>query len=205
MNHVAIDLGGKESQICVRSSDGQIVQEDRCSTLRLREYVTGLAPAKVVLETCAEAFKVADWAQAAGHDVAVVPATLVRALGVGARGIKTDVRDARNVSEASCRMSALPKVHVPSAATRELKALCTVREALVTTRTKLINSARGWLRQQAVGRVCPGSADSFTRRLRKMWRDRMDADLPKPVHRQTLAIARQYLRRRDGNVSTVAC
>jgi hypothetical protein len=25
MEHLAIDLGGKESQICVRSSDGQIV------------------------------------------------------------------------------------------------------------------------------------------------------------------------------------
>jgi hypothetical protein len=33
MNHVAIDLGGRESQVCVREADGQIVQENRCSTL----------------------------------------------------------------------------------------------------------------------------------------------------------------------------
>jgi hypothetical protein len=29
MEHLAIDLGGKESQICVRSSDGRIVEERR--------------------------------------------------------------------------------------------------------------------------------------------------------------------------------
>ena len=29
MEHVAIDLGGKESQICVRSSDETIVAEER--------------------------------------------------------------------------------------------------------------------------------------------------------------------------------
>ena len=32
MEHLAIDLGGRESQICVRSSDGQIVEERRCRT-----------------------------------------------------------------------------------------------------------------------------------------------------------------------------
>ena len=35
MEHLAIDLGGKESQICVRSADGQIVQERRCRTTTL--------------------------------------------------------------------------------------------------------------------------------------------------------------------------
>jgi hypothetical protein len=131
MNHVAIDLGGRESQICVRQPDGQILEENRCSTLSLRNYLSGLDRSKVVVETCAEAFKVADWATAAGHEVTVVPATLVRALGVGARGVKNDVRDARNLSEASCRMQTLPRVYVPSAASRELKSVCALRDCLV--------------------------------------------------------------------------
>src|SRR5689334_9563359 len=104
MNHVAIDLGGRESQICVRSSDGAIIAEDRWPTRSLKKYLEKLSPSRVVVETCAEAFGVADMARAAGHDAVVVPATLVRALGVGARRLKNDVRDARNLSEASCRI-----------------------------------------------------------------------------------------------------
>ena len=51
--------------------------------------------------TCAEAFKIADAAIAAGHQVRVVPATLVRLLGVGERGVKNDQRDAQQLSKAS--------------------------------------------------------------------------------------------------------
>jgi hypothetical protein len=80
MNHVAIDLGGRESQIRVREADGRIVEENRCSTLSLKKYLGSLPPSRVVVETCAEAFKVADWAQSAGHEVVVVPATLVKRL-----------------------------------------------------------------------------------------------------------------------------
>jgi transposase len=188
MNHVAIDLGGRESQICVRQPDGEIVEESRCSTLSLKKHLAAMAPSKVVVETCAEAFKVADWAQAAGHEVTVVPGTLVKALGVGARGVKNDVRDARNLSEASCRMPRLPRVHIPSAAARELKSLCTLRDCLVSSRTKLINSVRGWLRQQGVGGIGRGNADYFTRRLRKFWTEKMSASLPGPVERQAVAI-----------------
>ena len=32
MEHVAIDLGSRKSQICVRSADGQIVEEKRWDT-----------------------------------------------------------------------------------------------------------------------------------------------------------------------------
>jgi transposase len=188
MKHVAIDLGGRESQICVRSADGRILEEERCSTLGLKKYLTSLEPARIVLETCAEAFTVADWASGAGHQVTVVPASLARALGVGARGLKNDVRDARNLSEASCRMERLPHVHIPRVASRELKSLCSLRDSLVGARTKLINCARGWLRGQGVGNVKPGDADRFTRRLRRLWEEKLRQELPPAVQRQVAAI-----------------
>ena len=50
------------------------------------------------LEDNAEAFRIADAAKTAGHEVRVVPATLVRTLGVGARKTKTDRRDAQMLS-----------------------------------------------------------------------------------------------------------
>src|SRR5690349_15017244 len=142
VNHVAIDLGGKESQICMRKEDGTIVEESRTATRRLPALMMKWEPCRVILETCAEAFPIADAAAQAGHQVRVVPATLVKTLGVGARGVKTDRRDAQVLSEVSCRID-LPSVHVPSAMARELKSACGARESLVETRTKLINNTRG--------------------------------------------------------------
>src|SRR5262245_41711158 len=114
MEHLAIDLGSRESQICVRSSDGTILKEERVGTKSLGRYLAKRARSRVVVEACAEAFAVADAAMQAGHETVIVPATLAPSLGVGERGIKTDTRDARNLSEASCRMSRLPSVHVPT-------------------------------------------------------------------------------------------
>jgi transposase len=167
MEHVAIDLGSRESQICVRTSDGEIVEEKRVGTRSLAKYLAGRPKGRVVMEACAEAFSVADAALEAGHETVVVPASLAPALGVGDRGIKTDVRDARNLSEASCRMSRLPKVHVPTKESRNRKAMCGMREGLVQTRTKLVNSVRGWARAQGLGVVRSGSPMTFTHRIRE--------------------------------------
>lgn len=164
MDHVAVDLGGKKSQICVRSSDGKILDERALATARLSRFFTKLPASRVILETCAEAFAIADAAVASGHEVRIVPATLVRQLGVGARGIKTDQRDARALSEASCRID-LPSVHLCSRRSRNLKSLCSSRHALIGSRTKLINNVRGWLRAR-VDSVRTGGAATFPRRLR---------------------------------------
>lgn len=164
MDHVAIDLGGRESQICVRAEDGRVIEERRCRTEDLEQFFQQRAPARVIVETCAEAFHAADAAAASGHDVRVVPATLVRALGVGSRRTKTDKRDAQILSEVSTRIE-LESVHVPSHEARNNKAICTARDALVGARTMLINSTRGWLRTQGL-RVGSGQAETFTRRVR---------------------------------------
>jgi len=81
--------------------------------------------------------------------------------------VKTDTRDARNLSEASCRMSRLPAVHVPAKASRDRKAMCGTREVLVQTRTKLINAVRGWTRPQGLGVVRSGSSETFPARARE--------------------------------------
>ncbi len=172
MDHIAIDLGGRESQICVMSAEGEVLSEERRPTRGLGAYLAKRPAGRVVVESCAEAFGVADEARKAGHEVAVVPATLVRSLGVGMRGIKTDMRDARNLAEASCRMKRLPMVHVPATASRERKAVCGLREVLVGTRTKLVNSVRGWLRTVGVGPMLRCRPEGFPTRLRKHVADR---------------------------------
>ena len=130
MEHLAIDLGGRESQICVRKQSQEVIEERRLPTTSLKKYLQARPRSRVILETCAESFHIADQALELGHEVPVVPATLVRSLGVGARGIKTDQRDARVLSEVSCRVD-LPSVHIPSTESRELKAVNGLREVLV--------------------------------------------------------------------------
>src|SRR5438309_5933403 len=83
MEHCAIDLGGRKSQICIRSGDGQILFEGKYDTVALPDFLQQLPLSRVILETAAEAFRIADAAREAGHQVRVVPATLVRKLGVG--------------------------------------------------------------------------------------------------------------------------
>lgn len=146
MQHVAIDLGSKESQFCIRAGDGTLLQEGKHLTKGLAALMRRWPPSRVILETSSESFRIADQAKEAGHDVRVVPATLVRQLGVGERGIKTDRRDARKLSEVSCRVD-LPSVWVPSAMARMRRSMLKAHESLMTARTQLINHVRGWMRQ----------------------------------------------------------
>lgn len=164
MQHVAIDLGSKESQVCVRSADGAILVERKHPTRKLEELMHTWPKSRVVLETSSEAFRIADAALAAKHEVRVVPATLSKQLGVGERGVKTDLRDARKLSEVSCRID-LPSVHIPSAEARALRSMLRSRETLVSSRTKLVNHVKGWLRTQ-LWRLRSGAASTLPERLR---------------------------------------
>jgi transposase len=63
---------------------------------QIADFLSKLSsPSRVILETSAEVFHVADLAVQYEHEVRVVPATLARSLGVGARGVKTDERAPR--------------------------------------------------------------------------------------------------------------
>lgn len=178
MDHVAIDWGAKESQICVRSPDETILETRRVRTAQLGEYLARRPPSRVILETCTQAFSIADQARSLGHEVRVVPATLAPALGVGARRTKTDRRDAEALSSASCRID-LPSVHIPSAESRARKQLLASRDALVRTRTLLINSVRAYLRSD--GRSLRATPCTLAGRLRA-------SGWPLPVHVESLLV-----------------
>jgi transposase len=199
MNHVAIDLGGRESQICVRGPDGTILEEKRHLTRSLETLMARWEPSRVIVETSAEAFRIADQAKAAGHEVRVVAATLVKSLGVGARGIKTDQRDARALSEVSCRID-LPSVHIPTSASRELKSICGSREGIVEARTKLINNVRGWLRGQ-LWRIRSGATETFHQRVRAHAAT-LDSELPVHVARnlQIIEMVTEQVRAADAQL-----
>ena len=185
MEHIGVDLGGRESQICIRNNEGKIIQETRVATSALGVYLSQRSHSRIVMETCAEAFHVADAAKAAGHEVNVVPATLVRSLGVGARGIKTDVRDARLQSELSCRMKELPRVHVPSQPARELKTMLNMRDGLVAARTEISNAVRGYLRGQLMRVRC--TPETMPKRIRAALLA-LPTGLPEFIERQLIVL-----------------
>jgi transposase len=185
MQHVAIDLGKRESQVCVRAADGQIKLERKLPTAALQAFLSQQPPSRVIVETCAEAFSVADSAVAANHEVRVVPATLVRSLGVGARRIKTDRRDAQVLSEVSCRID-LPSVHVPAEVARQRRSMCGAREELVACRTALINCVRGWARTQLL-KLPRGTAGVFPSHVRNAALSR-PSGLPEYVERMLRVI-----------------
>jgi transposase len=198
MEHCAIDLGGRKSQICIRSSDGQVLFEGKYDTVALPDFLRQLPSSRVILETAAEAFRIADAAKEAGHEVRVVPATLVRTLGVGARKTKTDRRDAQALSEVSCRID-LPSVHIPSSRSREWKTICGMHDTLVSSRTMLVNNLRGWLRGQGL-RIRPGKPETFAERVSEI------ESLPDYVAWQveTLAEINERVRVTERRIATLA-
>lgn len=203
MQHIAIDLGGRESQVCIRSSDGTVVLEQKVATRTLGIFLSRQPHSRVVLETCAEAFRIADLALGCEHEVRVVPATLVRTLGVGARGIKTDRRDAQVLSEVSCRVD-LPSVHVPSDMARRRRTMCGMREELVASRTALINCVRGWTRTELL-KVASGTSRTFSKRLRNAALARPEG-LPEHVERllKVIDALNEQIRAADEELEEIA-
>ena len=203
MDHIGIDLGSRESQVCVRNDAGDIVEEARRSTRKLAPWLATRSPARVIMETCTEAFRLAGLARQHGHDVRVVAATLVRSLGVGQRGLKNDVRDARTLSEASCRIN-LPSVHIPTVASQEVKAICVSREALVRMRTVLVNRVRAYVRTR-LGHPLRATPDTLPEKVRKA----LEADaegLPAHVERVLVVLEtlREQIDEADRELKTLA-
>lgn len=196
MNHVAIDLGSRESQVCIRRPDGTIVEERKHPTRKLADWMRTWETSRVILETSSEAFRIADAAKAAGHEVRVVPATLAKQLGVGARGVKTDARDAQTLSQVSCRID-VPSVHIPTTEARELRSIIRSRETLTRTRTMSINHVRGWLRTQ-LWRVRTGSAETFADRVRAHAIEQRQP-VPPHIERILLVIEAMTLQLRDAD------
>jgi transposase len=186
MEHVAIDLGKDQSKICLRDGQGTILEETKVATWKIGEYLKDHPGKKrVVLETCAEAFDVADEVLALGHEPVVVPATLAKALGVGQHGVKTDRRDAQALSKASVRMD-LESVHIPSRESRERKSSCGMRDGLVSSRTKLVNNVRGYLRSKRIS-IKAGTAASLVKKVRAVLSERPEG-LPVALDRQLIGI-----------------
>jgi transposase len=147
MEYIALDLGKNKTQMCVRNASAEIVVEKALKTTEVEDELGKRNKSMVLVETCSEAFGLARRLKKMGHKVTVVPSTLSMRLGVGDRGKKNDILDARNLSESLVLMKdKIRSVHVVSEEQTKVKQMQAHRQMLVKQRTEMTNQLHGFLR-----------------------------------------------------------
>jgi transposase len=164
MEHIGIDVHKKESQICILTEGGELIERwVRTESRRLAEVLGERPCARILLEASTESEWVARCLEGLGHHVVVADPNFAPMYATRTRKMKTDRRDARALAEA-CLLGAYRPAHRLSDAQRYVRARLTVRDTLVRTRTRYISLVRALLRQRGWP-VPTGGADSFSRRV----------------------------------------
>jgi len=164
MEYVGIDRHKKESQICLLTEAGEVIERRiRTEPQRFAEVLGGRPRARILVEASTESEWVARCLEALGHEVVVVDPNFAPMYATRTRKVKTDRRDARALQEA-CRLGAYRPAHRLSDAQRHVRGRLAVRVALVRTRTGFIALTRALLRRHG-WRVPTGSAETFSRRV----------------------------------------
>lgn len=140
-----VDLGDEVSNVCViDGSSGEVIEEARIRTRApdFERYFTKAAPMRVAIETGTHSPWVSRSITAAGHDVTVANAAHVRLIHSGKR--KNDRLDAEKLARLMRydRKLLAPVEHRGREAQTDLAVLRS-RDALVRSRTSLINHVRG--------------------------------------------------------------
>jgi transposase len=163
---IGCDLGDKRSELFVLRPDGGCSRQTvRTSKEAMKEWFTR-TPAHVVIEVGPHSRWVAELLKELGHQVTVANPRRVKL--ISASDTKTDRRDAEllaRLGRVDVKLLA-PIKHRGPQAHADL-AVAKARDALVATRTKLINMVRGTLK--CFGERLPScSAASFVRKTRAL-------------------------------------
>jgi transposase len=150
MDTIGVDLHKRESQLCIVTTDGEVI-ERRIATTRARfTAVLGDRPAaRILLEASTESEWVARHLEAMGHTVIVADPGFAPMYATRSSRVKTDRRDARTLCEA-LRCGAYREIHRVSEAQRQLRAELGVRDALVRTRTRYVALIKSSVRREGL-------------------------------------------------------
>lgn len=161
---VGLDLGDRFSQLCVLDGDGEVVQEARVRTTeaQFRGWFAALDPARVALEVGTHSPWVSRLLEELGHEVIVANARHVRLIYSSDR--KSDRLDAEALARlARLDPALLHQITHRSQEAQEALAVLRARDALVRSRTSLVNHVRGAVKS-AGHRIPCCSAPAFHRR-----------------------------------------
>ena len=164
MDYVGLDLHKRDSQLCVLTEAGEIIEgRIRTDPARFAAVLGGRPVARILLEASTESEWVARCLEALGHQVVVADPSYAPMYATRARNVKTDRRDARALAEA-CRLGAFRPAHRLSDARRHIRAELLVREAMVRTRTRYASLIRTLTRRDGL-RLPSGDAAHLVDRL----------------------------------------
>ncbi len=140
-----IDLGDRRSHVClIDTRSGEVVEESRVPTTPkgFERRFSGCRPVRIAIEAGTHSPWVSRLLEACGHEVLVANARKLELIYGGGR--KNDRLDAENLARLARLDPRLlsPIEHRGKAAQAHL-AIVRSREALVGTRTKLVNHVRG--------------------------------------------------------------
>ena len=167
MEIMGIDVHKSESQICIITRTGEVLEQRVATRPQRFAEVLGKRPrARVLIESSTESEWVARCLESLGHEVVVADPNFAPMYATRSRKVKTDRRDARALAEA-CQLGAYREAHRTSERQRHVRARLTVRESLVRTRAKYISLVRALLRQRGL-RVGTGTPDHFAERVERL-------------------------------------
>src|SRR5260370_11232086 len=160
MDNIGLDLHQRETQLCILTAEGEIVEQRvRTSRERISEVLGERGAARILLEASTESEWVAQHVETLGHEVIVADPNFAPMYATRSRRVKTDRRDARTLAEA-CGLGAFRRAHRLSPAQRHLRAELAVRDALVRTRTRYVALIKAIVRRE--GLRLPGGDPAHT-------------------------------------------
>lgn len=140
---VAVDLAKSVFQVAVADGNWKVVERARLTRGQFERFFDNRSAGLVVMEACGSAHHWGRWFSARGVAVKLLPAQYVRAY---VKRNKTDAADACALLEAA-RAADIKPVAVKSVEQQALQALHRLRSGWMATRTRRINTLRGFCRE----------------------------------------------------------
>jgi transposase len=150
MENIGLDLHQRESQLCILTDEGEIIERRiRTTPERLTAVLGPRAPARILLEASTESEWVARHLEGLGHTVIVADPNYAPMYATRSGRVKTDRRDARTLAEA-LRLEAYRPAHRSADAHRHVRAELAVRDTLVRTRTRYVGLLKALVRRDGL-------------------------------------------------------
>ena len=189
---IGIDLGDRKSHVCVLDAAGEVVEESRIATTpkALRARFEGQAPTRIAHEVGGHSAWVSELLKELGHEVIVANARKLRMI------FQNDSKNDRLDAEQLARVARMdPKLLYPiehrDRFARADLAVMRSRDALVSTRTRLVNHIHGVLKSFGT-RVKKYPAPGFHRQVAGQIPEELQPAL-QPILEALAAIAEHVL------------
>lgn len=145
--YIGVDFHKLSCTLCITDFFGIQKETVTVDTNRLIEFLEPYKGAEIAIETTGGSNHIVSTLVGFGHNATLVNTNKTKAIGLG--GQKNDDKDAEVLTDL-LRTNYLPKVHLKSLLSREVKTILVQREMLVQTRVSLMCHVRGILREFGV-------------------------------------------------------